>query len=357
MRVGIFTFPNSTSYGAELQMYALYHAVESLGHTPEVVNYFNAYMKAEKHNSRKSWSRRALSRLLHHRLHRSFSRFEKTRMERYPKTPLCDPDGLPKLSSRYDAVICGSDQVWNPDITGSDLSYFLNFCDENTRRVAYAPSFGIEEFSPDFSDAIGPELEKFHALSVREAPGQALIAQLTGKNAPLVTDPTLLLSADDWTKLENPHPAGDGAYILYYTIRTSTDLWERCKAFARETGLKIVVVGGNPLKKWKQRDQSIQYAVDISPEQWLYLVHHARYVVTNSFHGTAFSVNFRKDFYVGLPARANSRLVQITQALGLTDRIVGEEALHPAPVDYSVADRVLPQMRQASMDYLTQALN
>ena len=120
--------------------------------------------------------------------------------------------------------------------------------------------------------------------------------------------------------------------------------------------MKLVAVGGNSLKVRFKKEENIRYAVDIAPGQWLYLLHHAQYVVTNSFHGTAFSVNYRKDFYVELSSLTNSRLAQITQALGLTERIAGEEPLVPAAVDYTVTNRVLPQMRQESMDYLMKAL-
>ena len=356
MNAGIFTFPNSTSYGAALQMYALYHTVETLGHTPEVINYQNTYMKEQKHFSRKTWLRQTAAKVLHHRAYRNFHAFEKNYMSGYPQKAISDPQYLPALAARYDAVICGSDQVWNPDITGEDLSYFLNFCDENTRRVAYAPSFGISEFSGDFANKIRGDLEKFHALSVREAPGQALLSGLLGKNVPLVCDPTLLMDAADWTKLEKSHPAGEGEYILYYTIRSSASLWSKCKAFARERGLKIVVVGGNALKNLMKKDEQIRYAVDISPEQWLFLVHRARYVFTNSFHGTAFSINYRRDFYVEFSSLTNSRLEQITRTLGLGGQIVGEDNLTGAAVNYTVADQVLPQIREASLHYLANAL-
>lgn len=356
MNVGIFTFPNSTSYGAVLQMYALYRTVETLGHTPEVINYQNTYMKEKKHFSSNTRLRQVVAKLLHHRMYRAFQHFEKERMTGYPRTAISETRELGVLSERYDAVICGSDQVWNPDITGGDLSYFLNFCDAQTKRVAYAPSFGITEFSDDFSSAIREDLEKFHAISVREEPGQSMLSNLLGKDVPLVCDPTLLMNAQEWEQLEKHHPAAEGAYILYYTIKSSETLWNKCKAFAKEKGLKIVVVGGNWLKQWKRLDDQIRYAVDIGPEEWLYLVHHARYVFTNSFHGTAFSINYRKDFYVEFSSLTNSRLEQITRTLELRDQIVGEAPLTGAAVDYTVADRVLPKMREASISYLAHAL-
>lgn len=356
MNVGIFTFPNSTSYGAALQMYALYHVVESLGHTPEVINYQNAYMKERKHFSRRNWLRQCVSKLLHHQAQNRFRRFEKKRLVRYPGIAISDPRKLVKLTDRYDAVICGSDQVWNPDITGGDLNYFLNFCDGNTRRIAYAPSFGISEFSESFAAMIRGDLEKFHALSVREVPGQALLSELLGQDVSLVCDPTLLITAQEWETLEKPHPAATGDYILYYTIRSSATLWNQCKEFAEEKGLKIVVVGGNLLKQWNRQDEQIRYAVDIGPEEWLYLIHHARYVFTNSFHGTAFSINYRKDFYVEFSSLTNSRLEQITQTLGLCGQIVGEAPLTGAAADYTTADQVLLKIREESMNYLSHAL-
>jgi hypothetical protein len=328
MKVGILTFPNSISYGATLQMFALYHTVNKLGHEAEIINYHNAYMKDEKHVNNSNLSpfkrklKKAVKKGLHLRIYKEFVNFEKGKMKLYPTKPFTEKARLAEVGKRYNAVICGSDQVWNPDITGGDLSYFLDFCDANTKRVAYAPSFGHSEFSDDFQNAICGDLKKFHALSAREAPGQTLVSKLTGKDVPLVCDPTFLLSADDWTSLEKAHPAAKGEYILYYTVRSSESLWKQCKAFAKEKGLKIVVVGGNLLKQWKEKDGQIQYAVDIGPEQWLYLLHHARYVVTNSFHGTAFSINYHKDFYVEFSSLTNSRLEQITQALGLTDQIV-----------------------------------
>ena len=101
----------------------------------------------------------------------------------------------------------------------------------------------------------------------------------------------------------------------------------------------------------------IKYAIDASPEEWLRLVHNAKYVVTNSFHGTAFSIIYRKDFYLELPKFAPSRLINITSILGLSDRIVNKaECDNVSACDYSTADTVLPQLRDASIKYLESAL-
>ena len=359
MKVGIMTFPHSVSYGCVLQMYALQQTVNRLGHEVEVIHYQNEYMKQEKHVAKvagkpsvKDKIRKSVRKVLHLRMYQKFAAFEKQNIALYPKKPFGDQKILEELGQRYSAVICGSDQVWNPDITGRELSYFLDFCGENTRRVAYAPSFGIEDFSEEFRQSIQGELMRFHALSAREVPGQRLVEELTGRDVPVVVDPTFFLEQQDWEKLEKKHPAAQGDYILYFTVRSSRSLWEKALAFSRKTGMKLVVVGGNILKK---NMDGVEYAVDICPGEWLYLMRHARYVLTNSFHGTAFSIHFRKDFYLELSARTNSRLVQIAQALGLENRIV-DGPLEPSAADYTVAEQVLPKMRQASLDYLKQAL-
>lgn len=364
MKVGIFTFPNSISYGAALQMYALYRTVGRLGHEVEIVNYHNAYMKAEKHmmsgKAKRLWkddARRTARKLLHFKMYNAFRSFEKRNLVHYPAKAIHDGRKLIELAKRYDALICGSDQVWNPDITGGDLSYFLNFCGEETHRISYAPSFGIDSFSDEFCNAIQRELECFHALSVRELPGQELIQRLLGKRVPIVADPTFFLSPEEWITMEQSHPAADGDYILYYTVRSSKSLFKRAIELSKRTDMKLVVVGGNFAQNLRSTNKNIEYAVDIGPEQWLYLVRHSRYVVTNSFHGTAFSINFRKDFCVEYSARTNSRLVHIVETLGLTKQIVGEGPLSLVETDYSVVEQVLPQIREDSLNYLTQALN
>ncbi len=362
MKVGILTFPNSTSYGATLQMYALYRTVNKLGHSASVINYHNEYMKACKHTlvsgSLSARLKRRASDLMHSRLYRNFRSFEKRNMSFLPEKSFSDKSKLVSIGGGLDAAICGSDQVWNPDITDSDLSFFLDFCGEETRRISYAPSFGVESISPELSGAVASELEKFHAVSVREEKGCELVLGMTGKEVPVVVDPTMLVSAEEWSALERRYPVGEGGYILYYTIRRSHSLMQFCRELSSRTGLRVIVVGGNFIKSMKTRGSSIEYASDISPEQWLYLVNHARYVVTNSFHGTAFSINFRKDFYVEFSSATNSRLEHITKMLGLESRVVREGmAAEPSDCDYTVAEERLPSLIADSHKFLKEALN
>lgn len=360
MKVGILTFCNTTSYGAALQMYALYRSVEKFGHDAELLHYQNRWMKEERHTvamQNKPYAvmrlKKTVSAFRHRHLWRAFRGFEAS-MVCMPERVTSDKNALRALSDRYDAVICGSDQVWNPDITGADLSYFLNFCGARTKRISYAPSFGVEALPKDFAEAAAKELARFSSLSVREEAGQALIRDMIGKDAELVLDPTLLLTAEEWEALETAHPMAQGEYILYYPVRSAGCLWSYCEAFAERKGLKILRIGRSVKSKDTDR---VKYLFDVSPQELLFLLHHAKYVVTNSFHGTAFAINYRKNFFVELSSATNSRLSQIVRTFGLEEQVVREAgAVLRDTTDYKKTEELLPALRDHSLRFLREAL-
>lgn len=363
MKVGILTFPNSQSHGATLQMYALYKTVCKIGCDTEVINYFNSYMKAEKHvrrgrnNSVKYKIKNKFRQILHYKNRLAFRSFEKNNIKAYPEKPIVKKEDLKKLSDRYDAVICGSDQVWNPDITDSDLSYFFDFCGAQTKRISYAPSFGKEELSEKFCESIRCELEKFSEISIREDSGKAIIEKIIGKEADLVADPSFFLNADEWRSIEKKHLAAEKKYILYYTVSGSEELWQKCLAFSKKNNIKIIVIGGNIIKKIRNKNPLIEYAVDVSPEQWLYLVDKASYIFTNSFHGTAFSLNFRKNFFVKYPVKYSTRLEQLITHTGMEKQVIeGDEELSAENISFELAEEKITELKELSLEFLGKAL-
>lgn len=363
MKVGVFTFPNSRSYGAALQMFALYQTCRDMGYDAEVINYYNLWMKQEKHmhigqgtNAAILWGKRKVYDLLHLRMKARFARFEGMMRKYPPKSFSCKAQLVP-LAKRYGAVICGSDQVWNPDITDHDLSYFLDFCGKETSRISYAPSFGVESISGEFAQAAAEELKAFDHLSVREGEGQNLIRKLTGMEAKLVLDPTFLLDAGKWEKYEKICPQAKGEYILYYTVHNSRVLWQKCLELAQKTNMKILRIGANMISKYLKKEDRVEYVTDVGPDQWLYLLHHASYIMTNSFHGTAFSINYRKNFYVEFSSATNSRLTNIVGLLGLEDRVLHQNLdIVPSAADYSGVETVLSRLIEDSHGFLENAL-
>ena len=364
MKIGIMTFPNMTSYGCTLQMYALYRAVEQAGAEAEIINYRNEYMKARRHTAAgrgksriKSALRITATKMLHLRQIATFRRFEQ-RLSQYPARVTSDKGSLREVAKRYDGVICGSDQVWNPLITDTDLSYFLDFCGPDTKRIAYAPSFGISEFSNEFTEMIRPELEKFRYLSVREDVGVRYVESLVNRKVDTVLDPTFLIPKQDWTALEESHPLAKGKYILCFPVRKSAELIRFGRELAEKKDATLIIVEGNLLTRLRNKDRRIQYALDISPEEWLGLLHHAECVVTNSFHGAAFSIHYQKDFYLECSsAKANSRLEQLAAFCGLENRVIRDGCDGPdTHIDYdNVEARIAPAI-QASLDYLKQSI-
>lgn len=362
MKIGILTFQNSVSYGASLQMFALYRTLVSMGHDTEIINYHNLFMKKELHCGKNGGSKRLLKRkfkyLFHYKLYSRFAQFEKRALNKYPQKSFSDMKRLSKIGKRYDAVVCGSDQVWNPDITGYDLSYFLNFCESQTKRISYAPSVGREEIPAEWRNQVKQELDKFTAVSVRESIISDMIKEMLGIHVPVVLDPTFLLNKDEWIAMEKSYRIPEGGYVLLYTIKSSAQLLNFALRLAAEKKLKVLIVGGNCFSDLKERNPMVEYAVDIGPEQWLYLIHHAGYVVTNSFHGTAFSINYRKNFFVEFSSATNSRLEQIVKTFGLQQQIVTHQSeSYISETDYSVTETVLPRLREESMSFLENALN
>lgn len=353
------TFPHSTSHGAFLQMYALSRTVEQLGYVPEIIHYSNRHLQQEKHAAAyqktgqlKHSAKLLAKKILHSRFYRSFRRSERL-LSLYPKR-VCSQERLLE-KDRYAAAICGSDQVWNPDIIDRDMVFFLDFCDENTKRISYAPSFGVDSIDPAYELQIRPQLKKFHALSVREAQGKEILENLGFGNVPVVADPTLLHSGRWWQHLEVKRGNIKGEYILYYFVHRSKTMWKFCKELSDKTGLPIVVLGGNLFSNVKNKDPKVRYVPDTSPGEWLYLLHNARYVVTNSFHGTAFSINYRKDFYVEYPEKFSSRIRYILEKTGLSDRAITQD-WKLQDVDYTYAQQELDSWREMSRGYLETAL-
>ncbi len=360
MKIGILSFPGMTSYGCTLQMYALYRAVEQAGAEAEIIRYQNEYMKARRHTSAgnatsalKSMLRVAASKALHLRQIRGFRRFEQ-KMQMYPARVISEKSALPAIAARYNGIICGSDQVWNPLITNTDRSYFLDFCGPDTKRIAYAPSFGISEFPADFTAQIRPELEKFDFLSVREEVGARYAETLANRPAEVVLDPTFLIDRADWCALEKPHVLAKGKYIFCFPVRKSAALVRFGRELAEKRDATLIVAEGNLFRQLRSKDTRVKYALDLSPEEWLYLMHHADCVVTNSFHGAAFSIHYQKDFYLECSSpKANSRLEQLTDLCGLHDRVIRADcASWDTHIDYAAVEARIEPVRASSMTYL-----
>ena len=363
MKAGLVTFYHIHHYGALLQAAATERAVESLGGACEIIDY---YVNQNNDLFRKPTGVGSAAADVHTALHYKALRDRYQRFERFSRDYLRISghrfESLEELRSAelpYDLILSGSDQIWNPKIFPDgrfDPVFFGAF--STRRKIAYAPSFGVPHIPEGMEEELRSYLEQFSHISVRERQGREIVKEITGKDVPVVLDPTLLLTAEQWSAMAVP-PDRSGGYILCYCISKPGALAPYIQRLAEETGLPVVQLCGIRQKVHPKA----ACVLDAGPSEFLGLFQNASYVCTNSFHGTVFSVQFQKPFFTAvapseLAAPESSRTFSILSRLGLTERIIGTGATAGLDdtIDWADVDRRLRSARQSSLDYLRAAL-
>lgn len=353
--IGILTFHSANNYGAVLQAYALQKTLQRLRPASDVriVDYrCREVVKAVDFASLKK-DKGALRALLHYRQEKEKQRqFDKFRNERLSLTePYFDKSSLERALAEYSALISGSDQVWNSRFNGGDDVYLQNFRSGGTLKLSYAASFGTG--SPDESETelCRRCLSQFEAVSVRESSAVRLVEDRLGLSAEQHIDPTLLLTADEWREIACA-PKKRGGYILVYMVPKQQTIIDCALKLRKETGLPIVMLSKN------LKPLNVTHAGGSSPEQFLGFFLNADYVITNSFHGTAFSVIFDREFYIDLNNRwgYNHRSRSLLELCGFECSDEGGGMLHFDNKDRTAAHGILSEERGRSLRYLSRIL-
>jgi coenzyme F420-reducing hydrogenase beta subunit len=363
VKTGLITFFHIHHYGAALQACATQHAVEALGSQCEVLNYYvnqnNDLFRAP--NGLGAAAADAHTALHYAQMKARYDRFESfnARYLNIAARRYTSVDELRSDGPAYDVLLSGSDQIWNPKIFPDghfDPVYFGGFSD--TRKIAYAPSFGIPHVPDSMEDELRGYLADFSHISTRERQGQKIVREITGREVPVVLDPTLLLNRQDWGDLAAAPALRDG-YILCYCISRPGALTPYIEQLARRTGLPVVQLCGIRRKVHPKAT----CVFDAGPAEFLGLFQHATYVCTNSFHGTVFSVQFGKPFFTAvapseMAAPEFSRTYSLLTTLGLTQRIIGkgDTAALDEEIDWAAVEDRLTRERENSLRYLRAAL-
>lgn len=373
-KAGIITFHYAHHYGAQLQAYALMRAVEKLGTPCEIIHYVRPDTLEGNRLFKRGLSPYAQLSNLHTLLHykafkRRYDRFQAFAHQRMHLSErfYARAQELFENPPCYTAYLTGSDQVWNPLIYKEktyDPAFFLGFANKG-RRIAYAPSFGIAEIPEHLKAPLVKYLEGMDDLSVRERQGEAIIQALTGRKALTVLDPTLLLTGEEWGEAA-VSPKRDKPYMLCYFVSDSTPFEPYIKAISQKLGLDVVYLAG--ARKGIPGYAKIVY--DAGPCEFLGEFKDAAFVCTNSFHGTVFSVNNKKDFIsfaAGSEKKTvNSRLYSILELLDIKERlVVVDKAKSPSAIEHPALDRIdydkvsalLEKEREKSLTYLKEALD
>ena len=346
-KIAIVTLSGDYNYGNRFQNYAVQEIVKRKGFDVETV--INIDSVPER-----------LIRFFYKYITAFFGDYESRRntgMMRFTRKRISHVNvlgrGIPaRLTKRYDYFVVGSDQVWNPKLKEFNYQrFFLRFCDKS-KRVCMSPSIGLDSLPEKYIELFREGLSGFEHLSCREEKGSQLIRQLTGRECETLIDPTLALTAEEWRKIEQERQVPE-KYILLFLLGEKSDVVKDILAKA-DSDCTVIDVGDK---------KSAYHAV--TPEELLYLIDHAKLVITDSFHLTAFSINFNVPFYVvdrfdsknETNNQMNSRIISLTGMCGLEDRyITGLVDQIDFDCDFTSANRELPEQRMKLEKYLEECL-
>lgn len=352
-KIGIITFHRAKNYGAVLQAYALQHTLEQLGSDCEIVDYKcenidNGYkpFQFSKTDPIKSILKSLVMYRKRAKKIEQFSSFYNNYLKISDKT--YSNSDISECKNLYDAFISGSDQVWGPGKEGinPDSIYFLSFADDN-QKYSYAASFGVADISDVKAMQLRPLLKNFQSFSVREKSALNIVKKITGKNGVCHIDPTLLLKKDEWQKISVKKI--DKPYILVFNVKPVKSLIDFAEKLSKKTEIPVVYITDNPQKKRK----NFTYVAAPTVEEFLGYFANADYTVTNSFHGTAFSVIFHKNMFVEYETAKgfNHRAKNLLQTIGINREIKDGEAV-TTDIDWNKVDNILQAERKLSLDYL-----
>ena len=356
MKIATLTFHRALNYGAVLQTYALQKELIKLGYDTCVLDYRSEFI--EKHYERdhlsKHLSIKGLGAIF---LRNGFSKVKREQFEPFlekfiiTSSEKYNDSNIYEAENKYESFCAGSDQIWNYRTAGFDKVYFLDFVKDPSKKTSYAASIGLVSIPEEYEEEYRGLLQSFSKISVREQEGTLLVNKLLNKNcAVTVLDPTLLLAADEWEYMEEKVDT-PSKYVLVYLLSENRRILKFAKKLAAEKGCEILYINNQLFSVPGMINMR-----NITPQKWLYLFRNADYVVTNSFHGTAFSIIYNKIFwceYLPTSGNVNSRITTLLGSLGLKDRIISEGcSVRNDSVDYEQPNKKLSVLREKSIEFL-----
>ncbi|MPM32388.1 hypothetical protein SDC9_78950 [bioreactor metagenome] len=379
MKIGILTQPLHNNYGGLLQAYALKEVLQSLGHEVIIINRqskkvttFRKYGSVVK--SILIGRTIAPNAFLNESQREVISRETRKFREKYiPNLThlITDNEGMQDLNNMgFDAYVVGSDQCWRPRYSPSIRNYFLDFAinDNRVKRIAYAASFGVSqwEFTNEDTDVCRELLKKFNAISVREDAAIDLIKNKLGRDDAIhVLDPTMLLSKEHYNNLRESEKIPDSPGNLNVYVLDKTP--EKDKLVRQiEVKLQLKAFEVLPVKKINEQKvtkDNIEDFVYLNPASWIRGFQDAKLVVTDSFHGTVFSILHNVPFIViGNIERGLSRFQSLLKMFGLEDRLITDvdtikiEYFTDKKIDWARVNKILDKEREKSLEFLKKGL-
>ena len=380
-KVGMAVCYDTKNFGSQLQVFATLKKVEESGCEAEIIRYhkkitptfilqtiprlFNvSFLRSKLSGNDRDKKLKQKPELMSQVKQRNL-RFDKF-VEKYFSDYFSESYNgwetlVKKCAVNYDIFLCGSDQLWLPNNLGSHF-YTLEFAPDNKSKIAYATSFGVSQIPERQKKATSKYLNRFQFLSTRELSGQKIIRELTGKNANVVCDPTLLFNAEEWAQMIPKRRIIEEPYVFCYFLGTNEEHRYAANEFKKRTGLKLVTCPY--LDNFVEIDQQFGdiQMFDMDAANFVNLIRYADYILTDSFHGSVFSILHHKKFMTfnrfnaGTNSR-NSRIDSLCTLLGLSERRFNGNIMDVKNnIDYIGVEERLSVLRKESLEYLTTAL-
>lgn len=356
-KIGILTFHRAANFGAVLQAFALQQAISSLDEEciVEIIDYRckkieDSYRLFNPNTGnllkeclrvpfclKKRWKkRRIFDDFLRDKLHLSAVRYSS--------------DNINDADNCYNAIVSGSDQVWNDILTDSDMTYCLSFVENKNKCFSYAASFGNTSGNQTTENYYKQEIGKFNGISVREKDSVIRLDSLNRSDVVVSPDPTLLLSEDAWGQFASKGLSFGKPYVLIYELTPGKDLVNYAKKIAEERNAELFM-----LSESFTRFPEIKHLRGINPIDFVSLIRNANCVVTNSFHGTVFSIINNTEFYVETQAQknTNNRIIHLLKEF----KIRGRDISHPKTIDAEICWDQVNLIRRTLAEETKQYLN
>lgn len=372
MKTGIITLHKVHNFGSVLQAFSTCKILESIGVEPVIIDYMEprytvvgGLKKIIKDAFAKDgWgglavkqaALKCVSFLIQRKIFNAFN-------AKYLPLSKLSYTSMAQICRRIpvaDVYITGSDQVWNSDYNnGIDRVHYLDFAPVRSRRIAYAASFGKDALRDEEKNETADLLKKYHALSLRESSGVKIVNELGVQDAQHVLDPTLLLDRKAWSDCFSLLSPDIGEYLLIYSVERSIDdfVFKNARLIGHQLGLPLVfLTQAASLKTMAGCELQLSFS---KPIDFLRYFFHAKFAVVSSFHGTAFALNFNRQFVSILPPRFGARPRSLLQLTGLNNRIV-ERAVDldilGTPIEYDVVNSILASERRKSIEFLRRSI-
>lgn len=362
MKIKTITCHDVYNYGASLQAYALMHYLENNGHEVEIIDYKPDYLSGhyKLRVANPIYNKPIVKQL--YLLAKLFPYLRSLKRKQLFDT--FTADFLKLTSTRYhsneelkknppiaDLYLAGSDQIWNTLFpNGKDAAFYLDFAPQGKIRASYAASIATDKIVSGWENFVLEKVMNLDQIAVREKTAVSVLNNIgVTKEISVVCDPVFLLSSNEWMKLINTSsPIIKEPYILVYDFDRSSNIKEITQYIAQKLRLKIIPIGQTAF------GHRADYSNSIGPIEFLNLIYHARCVISNSFHATAFSIIFQKDFYVVRRAESlNTRMEDLLRILSLSERLVSScKSLDLSKIDYKSVQNHLQKYSCIGKEYL-----